>query len=217
MRYANWIAAASLLVLSACGPLNSGGIGTQLGEVAREIAAGRQTGEAAAPAGPPADILEVPGKYIRVNVSNQGRLDTGVEAGENATRTTWIDGSNLGVTFENGIIVATRGLPGDLIAAEVSETWAAIRSGGGDAKRTHEFLTNLDGISTELLQCRIDFGGIEEVRRLGTSQDGRRFDEKCTGASFIFTNVYWLNRDGDIIRSLQAISPQAGYLQIDVF
>ena len=204
--------------LSACGPLNEGGLAAQLGNVV----AGRATGAAPAPqntgsAVPQDQILANPGKYIRVNIRDLNRWDTGVQAGSNAPRTTWVDSGNISVTFENGIVVATRGLVRDLIAADVSQSLAAIRAGGGTAQRVHEFLTDMDGISMELLQCRIASQGREVVERLQTKQNATRFEEKCGNENLQFSNVYWVNNAGTIIRSLQAISPDAGYLQIDVF
>lgn len=208
---------AALAGLTACGPLNEGGIADQLSKVATGRITGAETAAIPSTSVSREQLLANPGKYLRVNIRNYDRWDTNVQSGSNANRTTWVDSSNVSLSFENGIVVATRGLPRDLMAADVSQTWAAIRAGGGEAQRIHEFLTNMDGISRELLQCRIASQGRDTVERLTTKQNATRFEEKCTSETLQFTNIYWLNDAGAVIRSLQAVSPDAGYLQIDYF
>jgi hypothetical protein len=207
----------ALLSAAACGPLSKGSPVSRVGSVLM----GGITGGADAPTATASitqeQVQSEPGKYIRVYTRNLDRWDTNVQSGDNGNRTTWVDSSGVSITFENGIVVATRGLVRDLMAADVSEVPAAIRSGGGEARRRHEFLTNMDRISTELLQCRIVSQGPETIERLKTKRNTTRFEEKCSGEGLQFTNVYWINGAGAVIRSLQAISPQAGYLQIDIF
>jgi len=207
------VAGLALISSGACGPLSQGGLASQVGDLFTG-------GDAPAPSGSSVtqeQIRASSGKYIRVNIRDRDRWDTGVQSGSNANRSTWVDSENISVTFENGIVVATRGLRRDLMAADVSQVWAAIRSGGGEAQRVHEFLTNMDGISTELLQCRIVSKGPETIERLKTKRNTTRFEEECAGEGLQFANVYWVNGAGSIIRSLQAVSPGAGYLQIDIF
>ncbi len=214
-----WISALGLaaLALTGCGPLNEGGTAGQIGQ----LVVGRVTGAQAAPpppAGLPQEELEAnPGKYMRVNIRDQKRWDSMVRSGANGSRVTWVNPNNISLTVDNGILVATRGLPRDLMGADVSETLSAIRSRGGNAQRTHEFIADDDGISMELLQCRIAFEGPEVIERLQKRLNSVRFQETCKGETLGFTNIYWLNSNGQMLRSLQAVSPDAGYLQIDVY
>ncbi|WP_162561669.1 YjbF family lipoprotein [Yoonia vestfoldensis] len=209
--------ALAALGLMSCGPLAQGGIGTQLVTAASTLA-GRT------PVAPPPpqvatdeQIAANPGQFVRVNFRDLGRWDTLVVAGTNGARVTWIGSANLSVTMENGIVVATRGLPRDLMGADTVQTWAAIRAGGGTAERRHDFLDNLDQISPRVLQCSIASMGPDPFERREQTYNTTRFEEKCVSEQLQFTNIYWVNRQGQIIRSLQAVSPDAGYLQIDVF
>ncbi|WP_342077424.1 YjbF family lipoprotein [Yoonia sp. SS1-5] len=205
-------------VLGGCGPLNKGSTASQVADLIVDLTTGStQTAPTAAPPLSPEEVRANPGKFMRVNIRNRNRWDTMIQAGENGTRTTWVDSENNSVTVDGGIVVASRGLMGDLIAADVAEVRAALRRGGGNALRRHDFLKDQDGISTELLQCRIVSQGSETIERLQTRRKTVKFEEKCAGDSLEFTNVYWLNDAGSVIRSLQAVSPDAGYLQIDVF
>ena len=204
----------AMLALAACGPMNKGGMGEKLAIVASL----RGTAPAAPDTNVPAEVLLAnPGKYMRVNIRDQGIWTAMVVGGENNGRVTWVDASNLSVTVSNGLVVATRGLSRDLMGADVAASWFAVQRGGGTAERRHDFLTDQDRISTELLQCSIVLDGTEVVARGDTGIQTRRFNEKCEGENLTFSNVYWVNASGNMVRSLQAVSPSAGYLQIDVF
>jgi hypothetical protein len=203
------------LALASCGSLGQSGIGARI--------TGMVTGQEATPEAPanvlvPAEEMQAnPGKYVRLNIRDQGAWSSLVQAAQNGNRTTWIGQSNISVTFENGLVVATRGLPRDLMGADVSQSWAAIKNGGGTAERRQDYITDQDGISAELLQCSIVFDGNETFTRAEIVIDTTRLKETCTGDNFAFSNVYWVNQHGNVVRSLQAVSPDAGYLQIDVF
>lgn len=208
----------ALMGLTACGSLGDDGTGAQIADLAVGVVTGQSDEPTpAASSVTQEQILNSRGKFLRVNVRSLDRWDTMVPAATNGSRVTWVDSENNTVTVENGIIVATRGLPRDMMGASAAGTWAAIRAGGGNAQRTHEFLDDNDQISQQLLQCSIVFKGPDTVNRLGQTVNSRRFEEVCAGESLQLTNIYWLNGAGGLVRSLQAISPGAGYLQIDVF
>ena len=211
------IAAVVIAALTACGPLSEG---STSGQIVGLVTARVVGAPPPAPAGlgvSQEQVLANPGTYMRVNIRNLNQWDTFAQAGQNGARVTWVNGRNLSLTLEDGIMVATRGLPRDLMGADASGTVRAIRAGGGNSQRTHEYLTDLDGISPRLLQCRIASKGPETIERLQNALISVRFEEECEGDELRFTNIYWVNRAGLIIRSLQAVSPDAGYLQIDVF
>jgi hypothetical protein len=140
-----------------------------------------------------------------------------VQAGANGTRTTWIDSESISVTLDGGIVVATRGLPRDLMGAEVRPTIQAIRAGGGTVQRQHDFLDDQDQIVSTVLDCVIEGKGADGITRLGQSISTSRFEERCTSDGLSLTNIYWVNSTRGIVRSLQAVSPDAGYLQVDAF
>ena len=204
------------LVLMSCGELrDDNSTGAQVAGLL--LGQGGEAPAATQSAVTEEDLLSNPGKFIRVNIRDLNRWDTAVVAGTNGARTTWIDSAGISVTLENGIVVATRGMPRDLMGAEGGSTWSAIRSGGGTVQRQHDFLTNQDQTSSEVLQCSIVSKGSEGVSRLRQIYPASRFEEICTSSGLTFTNIYWVNRSGVMIRSVQAVSPDAGYLQIDVF
>ncbi|WP_106358519.1 YjbF family lipoprotein [Yoonia maritima] len=210
MRLGVCVAALTLLV--SCG--QSGLTARLAGLVTGQSAPAEQVANTLVPAD---EMHANPGKYLRVNIRNQEAWSSMVQVARNSGRVTWVDQRNVTMTFENGLLVATRGLVRDLMGADVSQSWAAIQRGGGTAQRRHDFITDQDGISTELLQCSIVSEGTEVITRAEKTISTRRFNEKCEGERLTFTNIYWVNQRGAMVRSLQAVSPDAGYLQIDVF
>ena len=208
-------AIAAVAALGACGQQSGSGLLSQATQLV--------TGTSAPPAPRQAasvseeELLSNPGKYIRVNIRELGAWDTLIAAGTNGNRTTWLGGLGTSVTLEDGVVVATRGLPRDLMGADAAQTVAAIRNGGGTSVRTHDFLTNQDQITQYTLECTIEVKGAEQVNRLGTSIPAVRFEELCRSEGLTLTNVYWMEASRRIVRSLQAVSPDAGYLQVDAF
>jgi hypothetical protein len=219
MRFRQGAAALMILTLGSCGPLANDGVAMQLVSAVADIAMGDNGAEAAAP--PPLaseeEMASAPGQFMRVNFRNLGRWDTLVAAASNGDRVTWIGNANLSVTLQDSIVVATRGLPRDLMGAEPGDLRAAMRAGGGQTQRAHDFMDDQDQITTRVLQCRIASQGKDTFERAGAMVEAERFEERCTSDLLEFTNVYWTNRRGDMLRSLQAVSPGAGYLQIDVY
>ena len=163
------------------------------------------------------ELLGNPGKYMRVNIRDLGIWDTLVVAGTNGSRTTWIGGLGTSVTVDGAVVVATRGLPRDLMGADAGQTIQSIQSGGGSATRVHDLLDDQDNIVQFTMDCMIEIKGVDQVNRLGQSIPAIRFEELCRSENLTLTNVYWMDASRKIVRSLQAVSPDAGYLQIDVF
>ena len=209
------------LALAACGPLNEGGLGSRIAALAAArvgLGAPPQAATPPAPATVPrAEALANPGTYLRVGERRTERFDTMVVAGQIGPRVTWIDSRQVTLTLQEGLLVATRGLPRDLMGADVAETRAALRRGGGTARRVHDYLDDQDQIARELLHCSIELKGPETIEILDIRRQTRRFEETCSGDVLSFTNIYWVDAAGRVPRSLQAVSPEAGYLQIDAY
>lgn len=205
------------LALMGCGPLNEGNIGKGALQAVSGLLPGKAA-PAAAPAGPVvtrAQLDAQPGTVMIVTAHGGASVASMVPAAVNLNRVTWVSADNVSVTTENGMIIATRGFPRDLMAANVIESRRALAAGGGTSRRTHETLSGMDQISTELLQCSIAPEGAETINIVEKAYATRRFTESCKGENIAFTNTYWLDAGGQIVRSLQAVSPETGILQLD--
>jgi hypothetical protein len=57
--------------------------------------------------------------------------------------------------------------------------------------------------------------GGETIGILGRQIATERFSEACTSDILSFNNTYWIDFSGNLVRSLQAIAPDSGYIQLD--
>lgn len=208
-------AIAALAALVSCGPLNEGNVSRGFLAVVQSKIAGDAP---AGPVAPPITRAQAdanPGAFMLVTAYGGASVASLVVASTNGNRQTWISADSVTVTTENGIIVATRGFPRDLIAAEVSGVVQALVNSGGTATRVHETINDLDQISTELLQCSIVLDGREVITVLEKASQTSRFKETCTGETVAFTNTYWITDQGRMIRSSQAVAPETGFLLVE--
>ncbi|QQA43074.1 YjbF family lipoprotein [Pelagovum pacificum] len=134
------------------------------------------------------------------------------EVGRNGSEVTWLSPDGITVTYENGLLVATRGLGPDLMAANVSGTVAAIRQGGGSVTRSHEYLDGLDHLVRQDYSCTVTRVGNEPIEIFEVAHATVKYEESCQSAGATFTNTYWVDNSGVVWKSRQLISPPVGYL-----
>lgn len=160
-----------------------------------------------------AEIAAAPDAYLAFEARSIGVAGLGLRAGTNAGRETFIGQTGYSVTLQDGVVVATRGLGDDLMAADVSEVVAALAAGGGTARRLHETLDSRDRIVARSFDCTIAAAEPEMVALPTRQVPALRFEENCTGSAVAFTNLYWLDAAGRIVQSRQLVSPTVAYLR----
>lgn len=124
----------------------------------------------------------------------------------------WYGRDGVQIGLRDGIMVMTRGIGGDLMAADARQSLALLRAGrNGTAQRFHSYLTGNDQIETRSYVCDItriqDFAlPIGDVT-LPTWY----MKESCRGSDLIFENYYWIERrNGEIRQSRQLANPFSG-------
>ena len=120
------------------------------------------------------------------------------------------DGALVGL--RDGMMVMTRGIGGDLMAADASQSRTLLRAGqSGTAKRFHTYLNGNDQSETRSYLCEIirvqDFAlPIGDVT-LPTWY----MKETCRGSDLVFENYYWIDRrNGEVRQSRQLANPFSG-------
>lgn len=169
---------------------------------------------------PPAEAnvanLSEADRVLRVEIPSRGARADLALVGTNGDVETWIAVDNISLSFNSGILVASRGLGFDLMGAGAESTLAAIRNGqSGIYRRQMRYLTG-DNRSTYLQAgCTMIAVGPDELG--GRSLE--RFEEECLARQHKFTNIFWLASNGEIVESRQWLSPENGYVssrQIEV-
>lgn len=207
---------AMMLTTVACGPLNKNNIST--GALKAVQARFDGTPDMPVPTAPVLTRAQVdanPDSFMVLNAYNGTLVAALAAGGSNGNRITWLSSNELSVTTQNGVMVATRGFPRDLMAAEVDDVMRALIAGGGSATRTHETLSGTDQIVTQTFACTVALQGREIIGILDRQIGTEVFAETCQSDRLAFTNRYWIDESGRMVRSLQAIAPDSGYVQLD--
>lgn len=153
------------------------------------------------------------GPVMRVQIASQ-RADAQLSrvAISNGVET-WLAADNISLSFQHGVLVASRGLGFDLMGADATSTLNAISGQReGVYRRQMRYLTG-DHHSTYLMAgCQMSLAGQEIVE----GQRLQRLEEQCQAGQAQFTNIFWRDPSGKIVQSRQWLSPKIGYLRNNV-
>ncbi|NUB45392.1 YjbF family lipoprotein [Fertoebacter nigrum] len=131
--------------------------------------------------------------------------------GSNNGADTWSSADNRTISYRQGIVVATRGLSGDLMSASVP-TLGQIAAGSGTHSRVHFYLNGLDQTERQDFRCTLSSAGSETLTIVGLGYPTRRIDEDCSGAAGSFRNSYWIEGGTYLRQSRQYVAKEAGFL-----
>ena len=206
---------ALLGLLAACGPMNSNGLGAGAAARVGAITGLRPAPTEPAPALPTAALAEGPGNVLMVTLLGRNAVAAMTRAGSNNGVDTWRTAKGVTLSFRDGILVASRGLGGDLMGANVDGVLAAILRGTGTAQRRHAFLDSEDQIQTSDLTCTFTTDAPEVIAIATGTVEATKVTEVCESPVFVFTNQYWLS-DTEIVQSRQAVSVSVGYIRVNI-
>lgn len=203
-----------LFLVAGCGPLYEDSLGTKFLGAAQSAVGIGETPAPAAPALSPAVANAAPGDVLLVKIIARNAVAPMTKVAQNGGAITWISPGEVTMSFEDGILVGTRGLNDDLMGVDPIGVRAALAAGGGTARRLQSFLTSEDQIATREVTCTITRIGSEDLEIIGGTRTTVKFEENCKGPALEFKNSYWL-AGGKIVRSRQAVSAGVGFIQAD--
>ncbi len=127
--------------------------------------------------------------------------------------TVWRTESDETVTLRGGVLIATRGLGGDVLSTE-----QRLGSGGRGPASGPKVLHVADGDNRQLvlsLACDVVDLGLTRIEIIGWSLTTRHLQERCEGGGGTVVNDYWLDPgNGPVWQSRQWAGPHIGYLQL---
>ncbi len=153
--------------------------------------------------GRPADLVTVESRKVTAVVLYVA-ANGGVE--------TWSSVDDRTVSVRQGMLVATRGLGGDLIAADTPPL-SRVASGSGTFVRTLVTLSGEDAIVRSRYLCEYAVVGSEDVVLVERRYTTRRVQESCSGDDGRFVNDHWL-QGGTLRQSRQWAGRDLGYITI---
>jgi hypothetical protein len=148
---------------------------------------------------------------LRVSIISREATAFLAIGGVNGTTVTWLSPDGLSLTFDRGVLVASRGFGDDLMGSDAGGAIASL-NGGGNHLRTQDFLNSLDRIEQRVFQCETIATGTEALTIVERTYQTTVLEETCVDGGFSFKNTYWRDREGVIWQSRQWISAQTGYL-----
>ena len=132
--------------------------------------------------------------------------------GENRGIVTWVSADGITLSFKNGLLVATRGLGPDLMAADVSDAARAVRAGAGSYVRIYDYLDGEDHTIRRSYYCTVENQGRETLGLFGLNIVTRIVRENCKNPQETISNTYWLSNQNVIWQSKQWVSAGIGYV-----
>ncbi|WP_373355537.1 YjbF family lipoprotein [Pseudoroseicyclus sp. CXY001] len=215
MKIKTALATAGLCLLAACGTMYEESPVVTIAKAAIPALGGGPPGDPAAmpPGFRPNEVAANPGAYRLITI--QGLYPAGLArlTESHGGSQTYESQYAFSAAFENGVLLSTRGLADDLMAANPGALLQTIRAGGGTTRRVHETLTGLDQIVTTSFDCTVE-GGAREAVNLGLREaEATAWEETCVGGGVQFTNKYWLDNTGEIIASRQFVTQTVAYLR----
>lgn len=129
---------------------------------------------------------------------------------------TWRAPDNTTVSFNQGVLVSTRGLGDDLMGADIGQSLDAIQGGADDfAPKIYSYMNGEFQSYFVSFQCRRTSSSAETVQVGGSSVRATRIDETCLNNERQIENTYWRDRAGTMVKSRQWISAGLGYLETE--
>lgn len=137
--------------------------------------------------------------------------------GENGAMRTYFSPQKDALILRDGILVGTRGFASDLESADIGGTARLIHSARNGRGQKELGLLEGDGAEHPLpLECTVTAGKPARYSFAGTTWSGTHVSEHCTGNGADITNSYVVARNGTIVGSRQWISPNLGYITIQL-
>lgn len=221
-RHTPWrgLAVALLALLAACSKSSSPGVSTEAGGAWMASVQSLIPGAIGGP-GPRYRALAAAGAPVQLLFSeetggfDQMRLERRTPAGDE----TWLASQGMTVSMRDGMLLATRGLGRDVLAADGRETRRLLAARQeGQAKHFMAFLNGENEVEREAFVCDIRREDDQTIDLLTREQRMQVMSESCMGSSYGFYNLYWIDpADGRIWQSRQFVSSTAGMMAFRLF
>ena len=150
---------------------------------------------------------------LYVGIPKRNGMATIPQTGINRDAVTWQTPDGVGLTFRSGVLVATRGLGDDLLAADVEDILMSLDRGAQDIVRIYDYLGGEDQVIRRSYVCSAVINGREDIVIICETRRTTRITETCVGPDAEFTNTYWRAANGTMLQSNQYISDDVGILE----
>ncbi len=131
----------------------------------------------------------------------------------------WKSSDNAQVFLRNGVVIGTRGVGGDIIAADAALTISAIQARAARSGLREYTLSDGDVTTTKMqVYCDIEVVGNSIITIVDQVFNTTHLREECapgSDAAAVMTNDYWVQESTGLVRkSRQWVGPRSGYFEL---
>ena len=146
--------------------------------------------------------------------SSDGRSQaTLVALGNYKNKLTWVSSDGISVSFEDGILIATRGYSQDLMESEHGNIKNLFNLSTKSRNKTYRYLDGQNNYEEQKFSCSITFKKNTTSQILDLDLKTTELKEVCESEDSRHTNLYYLLPDtGIVLKSKQWISQNNGYI-----
>lgn len=167
----------------------------------------------ARPGAPPVADGAAEGPVLAALVEATKAAGTLSVIGTNGSHETWRSADGIGLTFDRGVLFATRGLGADLYTAETAPVLDAWPS--GTYGRSFRHLDGENQVIVTRLACVLADQGATDIDAGGQRHAVRHAVETCRASGLAdIRNDYWREADGTMRQSRQWIAPALGHVTV---
>lgn len=165
-----------------------------------------------------AQLDQVDTPLLAARLTGPGTLATMVPVGRNGPVVTWRSADEVSISLNQGVLVATRGLGQDLMAADVSDVLGILKSASTQDRytRVHSYLDGEYQAQLFGLSCQVNSTTAERLEIIEHTYQTTRIEESCFSDGMRFSNTYWVGRKGTVWKTRQWVSPALGYMETEL-
>ncbi|WP_420569048.1 YjbF family lipoprotein [Thalassovita sp.] len=163
-----------------------------------------------------AQLDQVTSPLIAASLTGPGTFATLAPVGVNGDVVTWRSADQITLSLKQGVIVATRGLGQDLMAADVEGTLRMIAGASEPYTRIQTYLDGEYQTQFRAFTCRTEGSAPEQIEIVEQTHQTRRIEESCFSPGTRIANTFWVDAGGTIWKSRQWIGPGLGYMETDL-
>jgi len=213
-------------LLTGCGSSQdeTGNVSTQVFSALKQAVAVRREGPRQKTVVTPAMLAQTTTAALQVNPEVRGGSDflRRVAARNDSSPGTveiWNSSDNAQIFLRNGVVVGTRGVGGDIIAADANVAVRALQNRSGASGVRSFIISDGDVTTTEYrLRCDLRNVGSESISVVNLVFSTEHIQENCVGGptgDTVIQNDYWVqNATGLVRKSRQWMGPRTGYFEL---
>ena len=144
-----------------------------------------------------------------INKKNQATL---VSLGNNEERLTWVSSDGISLSYDEGVLIATRGYSQDLLALKYEKPSKIFSLGYLQYDKTHRYLNGVNRYNELNFKCTGKKLAPKSIEIVEYNLLVDKYVEKCVGKKHRYKNEYdLLSGTTIVIKSKQWISPVNRY------